>query len=515
MANRLRLSPLIAYISIFILITTGYVCFSILFGNTLTNGVPTINPFLLTSSLVTLTGLVIAVMRSAGEHWFIRVSWLLFAAAYFFDNLANILKVFLNQSEPRDPALFMIMVSYTLISLGIVLLPSVQKPVNFLSRKSVDMLVITPVLLVSIWVFLGIPFFFYAVPLFDQLFTALTFVMIITVFDLLLRRKNYADQKISLLLCLSITATIVGEILIAIQRSNSLLWFEVGMNLCWIISYAAIGTAGFTVKFTDQPEATVDPNPASQVLKRDYNLILPPIWAALSFSLLIWSHYHPEILPFSVIAAGTGSLIIILFLRLAEAVMENARLIRDAHQEIDSRKKMQEKFWHDSRHDALTSLPNRSFLIDQLQAVLEMTREEKTISSTLLFLDLDRFKAINDRFGHSVGDKLLKAFSERLIFCVRPDDFVARLAGDEFAILLNNLQSSQTVYKIASRIMDKMKEPFEIEGNLIISGVSFGICFILPEFTSPEDILKEADKAMYRAKRKGRSRFETSRMLEF
>lgn len=513
--NRFPISSTVSYITLFILIAAGYIGFTLIFGTTLTNGIQTINPFLLISSLVTLFGLFVAVRRSFREKWTIRISWLLFAVAYFFDTFANILKVLYSQTDPRDPVFFMIMVSYTFISLGIVLLPSAHKPGNVQSRNSVDMLILTPVILISTWIFLGIPFFFYQVPLFDQLFASLTFVMIFTVFDLLLRRNNYKDQNISLLLCLSITATVIGEILIAIQRSNSSLWIDIVMNLCWIVSYAAIGTAGLTVKLDGHPEIIKDSFPASKPFTKDFGFIMPPIWAGLSFCLMVWSHYHPEILPFSVIAAGTGSLIIILFIRLAEAVKENARLIKDAHKEIDTRKLMQEKFWHDSLHDALTSLPNRSFLVDQLQAAIEMTREKNAISSTLLFLDLDRFKTINDKYGHSSGDKLLKAFSERLIFCVRPDDFVARLGGDEFAILLNNLQSSQTVYKVASRIMEKMKEPFEIEGDLIISGVSFGICFILPEFTSPEDILKEADKAMYRAKRKGRGRFETSRELEF
>ncbi len=153
--------------------------------------------------------------------------------------------------------------------------------------------------------------------------------------------------------------------------------------------------------------------------------------------------------------------------------------------------------------------------MDQLQIAIETAKEKQSINSSLLFLDLDRFKTINDKFGHDTGDQLLKAVSERLIFCVRPDDFVARLGGDEFAIVLNNLQSSQTVYKIAARIMDKMKEPFEIQGNILVSGISFGICFIQPEVATPDELLKEADKAMYRAKRKGRGRFETSKVLEF
>lgn len=513
--TRIRFSPLPIFSFLFGLIAITYLLLSFLFGSFFPGGISVINPILLASSLLTLAGLLYAAIKSVKEKWFIHASWMLLVIAYIFDTGANVLKLFFNQSNERDPAYLLIMISYTFISLGIVMLPSSPRPTSFQSRKPLEMLAFTFVILATTWIFLVAPFYFLGSPLFDQSFTALTFVMMFVVFDLLLRRRNCSYQRTSILLCLSIAATVIGEILIAIQRTNSSPWVVVAMNTCWIISYAAIGIAGLSAEFLRQPSAISNPAQTSRTFERGIEYILPALWAGLAFSLMVWSHYHPDILPFEVITAGTGCLIIILVIRLFEAVKENALLIMDAHKEIDSRKVMQEKFWHDSRHDSLTSLPNRSFLVDQIQSAVEMAREKNTITSTLLFLDLDRFKAINDKYGHTVGDQMLKAFSERLIFCVRPDDFVARLAGDEFAILLNNLQSSQTVYKIASRIMDKMKEPFEIEGNMIISGVSFGICFVLPEFSSPEDILKEADKAMYRAKRKGRGRFETSRALEF
>lgn len=454
-------------------------------------------------------------IRSANEKWFISASWIIFSFAYLLDNLSTVIQVFFRTASIGHLPYVLIMASYSLITIGIVLLPSTPRPVTFRSRIFFEMLVFIFVTLAATWGFLIIPFAYYHYPLFDQIFTALTFLLIYAVFDLLIRRRRCSYHKTSYFLSISVAATLFGEIMIAIQRAGSPLWVNIAMNLCWIISYAAIGMAGLSVEFLHYSiEKNISMDNYSH-FEQGFDFFLPAGWAGLSFGLLIWSHYHPEVLSFTVIATGTGSLFFILLVRLNEAVRENARLIQDAHQEIDSRKKMQEKFWHDSRHDALTSLPNRSYLVDQLQNALETARESQNISSSLLFLDLDRFKEINDKFGHDAGDQLLKAIAERLIFCVRPDDFVARLGGDEFAIVLNNLQSSQTVYKIAGRIMEKMKEPFEIQGNTLVSGVSFGISFIQPEFTSPDEILKEADKAMYRAKRKGRGRFETSNVLEF
>jgi len=339
--------------------------------------------------------------------------------------------------------------------------------------------------------------------------------MVLAVFDLLLRRRQCLWQKTSYLMAGSIAATVIGEILIAIQRGNSPLWIHICMNLCWIISYGCISIAGISTEFLSTPTENCGKTDFSRNFDRGLDFILPAVWTGFFYALLIWSHYHPDILSFAVIAAGTGSLFLILLIRLGEAVKENARLIQDARIEIDSRKRMQDKFWHDSRHDPLTNLPNRSYLVDQLQTIIEETRDLNSVNSCLLFLDLDRFKAINDHYGHDIGDQLLKAISERLIFCVRPDDFVARLGGDEFAILLNHLHSSETVYKISGRIMDKMKEPFEIQGNILTSGVSFGISFIQPDISSPDEIFRDADKAMYKAKRKGRGRFEISKALDF
>jgi diguanylate cyclase (GGDEF)-like protein len=492
-----------------------YICLSGAYGFSFPNGYLVRDPFLLSGSVLGAIGVMYAAIRSANEKWNIHFSWMLFAVAYLLDNLSTILQVFFRNFSLGVFPWALIMVSYSLITVGIVMLPSSPRSETLRSRQFMELMVFTLVSTVATWIFLVIPFVFYGYNLFDQIFTILTFLMVFAVFDLLLRRRQNHNQKTGYLLCISIAATVIGELLIAIQRSEAPLWMSIVMNLCWMISYASVGLAGLSCEFLYEPVRLKEKTASFHHFENGWDFLLPAGWAGLVFALLIWSHYHPEVLSFSVMAAGTGSLFAILVIRLGEAVKENARLIKDAQQEIDSRKRMQEKFWHDSRHDPLTNLPNRSYLVDQLQNVIETTREAQHINSSLLFLDLDRFKTINDRYGHDIGDQLLKAVSERLIFCVRPDDFVARLGGDEFAILLNNLQSSQTVYKIAARIMEKMREPFEIQGTMVVSGVSFGISFIQPGCSAPDEILKEADGAMYKAKRKGRGRFEISKALEF
>jgi diguanylate cyclase (GGDEF)-like protein len=508
--NSRRISPVLIYSSIFAGIITAYIVLSGRFGIHFPGGSQIRDPFLISGSILASFGVIYSMLRCSGEKWHIRGSWILFSIAYLLDNLSSILQVYFGMDMMGFFPALLIMVSYSLITIGIAQLPSSPRPSARRPRRFVDMYIIIGISLVATWVFLIIPTFVFNKPLYDQSFTALTYVMIFAVFDLLIRRQQTSSRRISWLVAASICMTVIGEILIAVQRANSDSWLYVTMNLCWLFSYMAMGIAGMSVEFLSQYQE----KPRGKIID-NADFVLPAVWTGLIFLLLIWSHFHSDILAFSVVASGTGCFLIILLVRFNQVLKENARLISDAEHEIDSRKKMQEKFWHDSRHDILTALPNRSYIIDQLQNSIELTREAGRVNSAFIFLDLDRFKPINDKFGHDVGDHLLRAISERLIFCVRPGDFVGRLGGDEFAILLNDLQSSSTVTKIAARIMDKMREPFEIQGNILVVGVSFGICFIQPEMKSPEDILKISDKAMYTAKRKGRGRFEAGNLVEF
>ncbi len=506
----LRITPVYIFSTLFAAVIIGYSVLSVLYGSNFPSGFQVRDPFLISGSILASTGVIYSMLKSSGEKWFIRGSWIVFSVAYLLDNLSSILQVYYSMEAMGAFPALLIMISYSLIAIGIGLLPSSPRPVSRRPRRFMDMSIIISISLLSTWVFLIIPTFVLHAPFYDQSFTALTYVMIFAVFDLLIRRQQTSNRRTSWLVAGSIIATVVGEILIAVQRTNPGPDLYFTMNLCWLISYTCMGIAGASAEFLSQSLE----KPRTRITDQaDFSL--PAVWTCLIFMLLIWSHFNPDILSFPVMAAGAGCILIILLFRYNQVLKENARLISDAEREIASRKRMQEKFWHDSRHDVLTSLPNRSYIIDQFQSCIDLAKDTQKVSSAFIFLDLDRFKPINDKLGHDVGDLLLKALSERLIFCVRPGDFVGRLGGDEFAIILNDLQSSNTVSKIASRIMDKMKEPFEIQGNILVVGVSFGICYIEPLLNSPDDIMKISDRAMYTAKRKGRGRFEAGNPVEF
>ncbi|MDP8973705.1 MAG: EAL domain-containing protein [Actinomycetota bacterium] len=169
----------------------------------------------------------------------------------------------------------------------------------------------------------------------------------------------------------------------------------------------------------------------------------------------------------------------------------------------------EERAVYDARHDSLTRLPNRALFMEHLERTLERSRRDSKYRCAVLFLDLDRFKNINDSLGHLAGDLLLKETARRLARCVHPTDMVARLGGDEFTILLENMADSENAARIAERICADLEMPFKIDGQNLYSTGSVGIVPNLAEYITPEEILRDADTAMYWAKKEGKARYKT------
>ena len=176
--------------------------------------------------------------------------------------------------------------------------------------------------------------------------------------------------------------------------------------------------------------------------------------------------------------------------------------------DITVRKLAEERLLHDAFHDALTGLPNRTLFLDRMGVALEQSRRHKGLAFGVLFLDLDRFKNLNDSLGHSAGDSLLVEFASRLRACLRPGDTVARLGGDEFGILLNEVTAPEDATRVAERILELLEQPFAIGPHEVVITASIGIAFGSASYETPEDILRDTDTAMYRAKASGRSCFQ-------
>jgi diguanylate cyclase (GGDEF)-like protein/PAS domain S-box-containing protein len=179
------------------------------------------------------------------------------------------------------------------------------------------------------------------------------------------------------------------------------------------------------------------------------------------------------------------------------------------YRENGARKQIEAKLQHDAMHDALTGLPNRALFLDRLTLALSRrSRRRREQNCGVYFLDLDRFKEINDTLGHAAGDQLLITVAERLCAALRPQDTAARLGGDEFAVLVENIQSISELEIVANRILREMARPFEISGHTLQASASIGVAMAAPVHTVPEMLIRDADFAMYRAKQAGGGRYE-------
>jgi diguanylate cyclase (GGDEF)-like protein/PAS domain S-box-containing protein len=177
-------------------------------------------------------------------------------------------------------------------------------------------------------------------------------------------------------------------------------------------------------------------------------------------------------------------------------------------QDITDKKSAEEKLQHEATHDALTGLPNRACFMTRLANALDKAQSNPLYKVSVLFIDLDRFKVVNDSLGHLIGDQLLVGISERLRECLRPNDIVARLGGDEFTILVEGKYETSEVVSIAERLKEKFARPFDLSGNEIYSSASIGILHVSEKHLAPEDVMRDADTAMYQAKRAGKARHE-------
>ncbi|HET8630943.1 MAG TPA: EAL domain-containing protein, partial [Thermomicrobiales bacterium] len=182
-----------------------------------------------------------------------------------------------------------------------------------------------------------------------------------------------------------------------------------------------------------------------------------------------------------------------------------ARLV-GAIQDVTERRALEAQLAHQANHDALTGLPNRALFLDRLAQALRHARRRPGYRFAVLYLDLDRFKTINDSLGHAAGDALLAAMARRLEGCLRAGDTVARLGGDEFAVLLDDLEGGAVATEVAERLIAASQQPFVLAGHEVYTAASVGVVLGPDAYRQTEEVLRDADTAMYRAKAAGKGR---------
>ncbi len=176
--------------------------------------------------------------------------------------------------------------------------------------------------------------------------------------------------------------------------------------------------------------------------------------------------------------------------------------------DVTARKRAEEQLLHDAFHDALTGLPNRTLFMDRVAHRLQLSDRCTGDLFAVLFMDLDRFKVVNDSLGHVVGDQFLQVVSERLRSCLRVTDTLARMGGDEFTVLMEDVTDVAMITRLVERMQAVLSEPFDLEGQEIVTTASIGIALSTTGYQRAEDMLRDADTAMYRAKSLGKARYE-------
>ena len=176
--------------------------------------------------------------------------------------------------------------------------------------------------------------------------------------------------------------------------------------------------------------------------------------------------------------------------------------------DISNLKEAERRISHQAFHDTLTNLPNRALFVEHLNMAIKRAKRRGDYHFAVLYLDIDRFKLVNDSLGHNVGDNLLIAFVDRIRNSLRDIDTLARLGGDEFAILLEDIEQGNYASQVAERLQQDLKRPFMIGGKEVFAPSSFGVVIDTADYDYPEDIIRDADSAMYHAKEKGRAQFK-------
>jgi diguanylate cyclase (GGDEF)-like protein len=293
----------------------------------------------------------------------------------------------------------------------------------------------------------------------------------------------------------------------------------------YIVQHAGYSTgnvidAGWLLNYVLMAFAALHPSVAATVPARPFDPASPrrvPILALAGFvgpAILLANNVtglHGDTAVIAVTSPVITALVVLRMSWLLQGIRaQSLKAERDAlhlAEALEARERLESDLRHQAFHDPLTGLANRALLYERVQEALPEAAASRDLVS-LCFCDLDGFKTVNDSLGHKAGDELLTVVSHRLNSLVRPGDTVARLGGDEFAVLLEGVDSPATATRIADRIVAAMREPIQIGDHQITLSVSVGLSFADPS-KSTEQLLSEADVAMYEAKAKGRSRWES------
>ncbi len=490
-------------------------------------------------NLAATAGLLVAARRSAAQSKRLFWAWAILALAQFSFTLGDVSWAILEVGFKLEPypsfADGFYLLYYPLFLIGIFLMPSERLKRVDHYKALLDVSIVMVAATLGIWSLVLRPLAASSAedPLINQVISLAypvgDLVLLTALLKLIYRNSRGGTRAPLLLLIAGILLQIISDIVYARVSLAGTYTSGSFLDLGWALSYVLIGMAGFWQAATLPGEQT-PPTPArSPQDLNSWQTYFPYLWIAGVYLLFIANHPHDSSQDFKVMAGGVGVVTGLVLLRQVLTLVENEHLFerlqtaldrieqqtralqqanRDLLLEIEERKKAEAKLAYDSLHDTLTGLPNRVLFMDRLNHTLEHVKRYDERGFSVVFLDIDHFKLVNDSLGHRVGDQLLIAIAQRLRVGLRMSDTVARLGGDEFVFLLEEINDLEDAISTVNRVQDKIKEPFNLEGHAIQVTGSFGIVLNQDEYSTADEILQDADIALYQAKSQGKARYE-------
>jgi len=493
----------------------------------------------------TLAGLMLlfAAWRLRQSNRRAALAWTLLGAAQLFTAIGDVTWYVIEilQGEPPSPSLADVfyLLNYPIFLLGVLQLAPKSVFTRQWVKTTIDMTILLLTTVLMLWNYLLAPL----LSVFEGSRLLLFITMAYPTGDLLLvwallvvlyRYKPGAGMRYFRLLAAGLVMTIIYDLIFLYQTVVGIAWSGSWADLIYTLAFLTIGLSGWYQAIEPQDLQAIQVAnhsrlPLLEVMGKEYSwkVYLPYIWLAIAYVMLVYAPKTSMVNP-NAEYLSIGLIIFLVLVRQVLTMRENRQLnttLRDTltqvqyqsfmlekanHEmqvEIQERKRIENRLVYDALHDPLTGLPNRALFLDRLAHAGRQKKRHPQFGYAVLFLDLDSFKLVNDSLGHIAGDHLLVYMAQALQDCLRTTDTVARLGGDEFVILLEDIQADDAV-RTAERLQEVLSKPVQIDGNRVFVSVSIGIVQNIDGYEAPEEVLRDADLAMYHAKARGKARYE-------
>ncbi len=497
----------------------------------------------LLSSLISLL-MVFVILQVA--HQFKKISrvfflfWLLIGIGQLMNVLGeftwtifeSVLKI---EPYPSLADLFYLL-SYPIIAAGLLMLPGIPPTNEAWSKTVIDIAITVFTSMIVFWNFLLGPLVtlgheqdFLTLAL-SLAYPVADLILLVVVIIMLYRLPRLGNSSPLWVVAGAMFITITADTIFSYQAMSDTYISGGMLDILWTMGYLFMTLAAVSSlsAFYDHPDEVLnskkEPGTLSHIL-----YFLPNIWIVAAFALLLDLENPNTPLKSLDLAYFVGAIILLVVFRQWISLSEAERISRrlkaaldrvqqqseeleqanaEMQIEIQERRRAEERLWHDALHDSLTGLPNRSLLLDRMAHAREKSARNSAQIDAVLFLDLDSFKLVNDSLGHPAGDQLLVKVAEILQRNVRSTDTVARIGGDEFAILLEGMNRENEWEIIAGRIQNDLANPIDLDTQRVFVSASIGVIPNASLYQRGEDVLRDADLAMYQAKLNGKARYE-------